>query len=84
MKKFTTILNFDFSAREVAKFNEIVYNYTSQIIIIYEGREANAKSLLGLFDLKIKKGAVLSFGISGSDEGDARDVIEKFFREKRG
>lgn len=60
--------------REASKFQ-------SDITLIKEDREANAKKLFALMSLAVKSDDKITVKIEGSDEETAASELEKFFKE---
>ncbi len=65
------------ASRLVQKANE----FDSEIVLQYNGREANAKSILGVMSLGVKQGSNIVLKAQGEDETDAvitlRELIDK-------
>ncbi|MCD8019038.1 MAG: HPr family phosphocarrier protein [Clostridiales bacterium] len=61
-------------AKEAGKFH-------SKIIIMTGERIAGATDLMGLMNLRLKRGMVVSVIAEGSDEWDAITAINNFFKE---
>jgi phosphotransferase system HPr (HPr) family protein len=62
-------------ARPAARFVKEAKGYTSQIVVIKGGREANAKSSLRLMTLGAKHGDRVMIRAEGEDEGAAVDAL---------
>ena len=60
-------------AQEAAKFK-------SDIFLIKEGIEINAKSIMGIMMLAAEKGAKLTLSLSGIDEAEAHKALKKVFK----
>ena len=55
--------------------------YSSEITIIKDGKEADAKKLFGVMGLAVKQDDKVTVRISGDDEETAAENLEKFFKE---
>ena len=63
--------------RAAGEFVKVATKFTSDIVVVKDGRKANGKSILGLASLAIERGAKIVVKINGSDEREARAAIEK-------
>jgi len=52
-------------------------NFDSEIKLIYDGKEANTKSILGLMVLAIEPGAEVKIIAEGEDEKEALEELEE-------
>lgn len=66
-------------ARPAALLVQEAGKFRSTIHIIKDGKEADAKSLLGVMSLAIKQGEKILLRIEGEDERQAADKITLFF-----
>ena len=64
-------------ARPAAKLVETAGKFSSKIMISYNGREANARSILKVLALGAEHGAMINVRIEGEDEGEAARAIEE-------
>lgn len=64
-------------ARPAALFVQEAQKYKSQVMLVFEGRRANAKSLLGVLGLGIGSGATVSIISEGIDETEAVESLKK-------
>ena len=79
MKKTFTITAPDgIHARPAALLVNAAANFTSDIIISYEGQEANLKSILSVMALSIPSQAAIELSGSGDDAEAALDYLEQF------
>ena len=53
----------------------------SQVKIEANGKSANAKKLMALMSLGVKKGQEVKVTVEGPDEEEAAGLLEQFFRE---
>ncbi|OYD06901.1 HPr family phosphocarrier protein [Paludifilum halophilum] len=67
-------------ARPAALLVKEAGNYTSNIQLVKEDKQADAKSLLGVMSLSVRKGDEIAIRAEGEDEDQAaqqlRDLIE--------
>jgi phosphocarrier protein len=57
-------------ARPAALFVQAAQKQKSEVIVVYENKKVNAKSLLGLLSLGITKDAVILILADGEDEAE--------------
>jgi len=70
----------DLVARDLALLVQIANNYVGNSITIHkDGHQVNAKSILGMFALKIEKGQCLMLSVDGRESNQVVTAIEKFF-----
>lgn len=69
-------------ARPCGMLSNTAMKFESEIKIIKEGYEVNAKSVMGLLTLAASKGSVITVIANGRDEKEAIDEIEKLFESK--
>lgn len=69
-------------ARPSALLVKRAMEFSSDITLLNDGREADAKSVLGIMTLCAKAGTELTLKINGADEKDARDAIVEVFNTK--
>ncbi|WP_058486722.1 HPr family phosphocarrier protein [Defluviitalea phaphyphila] len=65
-------------ARPAALFVQIASQYKSNIHVLMEDKQVNAKSIMGMMSLGALKGQELTIRAEGEDEKEAIDVLEKF------
>lgn len=68
-------------ARPAAKLVQLASLFSSAIQIIYKGRKANAKSIMGVLMLAAGFGAKVIFEIEGQDEDLAAKAIVALVHE---
>lgn len=84
-KKFVINCNEGFHLRPAQVFMEAVTPLKSKVIIKKsDDEEADAKSILGLMSLGLEKGAEVVIEVSGPDEIEAMQVVEKLFENNFG
>lgn len=82
MNTFTIQINNDVNSREAVSLSQALSPIKSEIYLHIEDRKVNAKSILGLLSLSIKKGDILSFDVIEDNEVDGvRAAVEKILTE---
>jgi phosphocarrier protein HPr len=69
-------------ARAAAKLSHLANKFISNIFLIYNDDQVNAKSLLGILTLAASVGNTITIQASGSDEDKAVKAIAKLFKRK--
>lgn len=67
-------------ARPAASLVQFVKNYSGEVKIIKEGKEANAKSIFNVMSLGIAKGAEIELVIDGEDDEKFADQLVDFIK----
>ena len=67
-------------ARPAALIAQEAGKFKSEICLIKEGIEINAKSIMGVMMLAAEKGARITVTITGSDEVEANKALKKVFK----
>jgi phosphocarrier protein HPr len=62
-------------ARPAAQFVKTAKRYSSQIVVVKDGREANAKSALKIMALGAKKGDEITIRAEGEDAEEAVEAL---------
>ncbi len=62
-------------ARPAAEFVRTAKRFSSEIVVVKGGREANAKSSLKLMTLRARKGDTLTIRAEGDDAQEAVDAL---------
>jgi phosphocarrier protein HPr len=60
-----------FHLRAAGRIVKLTKSFASDVTIRYNGRVANAKSIMGLASLAAEYGTVVEIEVSGADEDDA-------------
>lgn len=68
-------------ARPASIFVQTSNKFKSDIQVEYESKTANAKSILQVLSLGVKKGEKISLKISGTDEVQALTTLKKLILE---
>ncbi len=71
-------------ARAAAKLVNIAGLYSAEIIIRYNGKMANGKSIMDLMLLAANQGHEIELTVNGEEETQAVAAIEKLINEKFG
>lgn len=71
-------------ARPAAMFAQKASSFKSNIMIFKEGKNANAKSIISIMGLGVKKGDNLLVKIDGPDAAEAGAALKKIVDEKFG
>ena len=80
ISKNLTILNkLGLHARAAAKLVALSNNFKSEIMLVKDNKSADARSIMKLLMLSASKGSVLEVSITGKDQEEAMDSIEKLF-----
>ncbi|WP_099320757.1 MULTISPECIES: HPr family phosphocarrier protein [unclassified Anaerococcus] len=67
-------------ARPAASLVQFVKNYSGEVKIIKDGKEANAKSIFNVMSLGIAKGAEIELVIDGEDDEKFADQLVDFIK----
>ncbi len=62
-------------ARQAAQFVQEANRYTADIFLEKEGRQVNAKSIMGIMSLAIARGTTITLVIEGVDEEQALEAL---------
>lgn len=65
-------------ARPIAMLVQVASQYDSTIYLEMAGKKVNAKSIMGMMSLSLKKGDSINVLADGSDEAAAIEGIEKY------
>ncbi|CAL4318257.1 HPr family phosphocarrier protein [Buchnera aphidicola] len=76
-KKIKINAKYGFHIRPAALFVKKAKQFKSEILIKFDGKEANGKSLFNLQTLGISKGSIITIIINGTDEKKACTSLEK-------
>lgn len=71
-------------ARPAAMFAQKASSFKSNIMIFKEGKNANAKSIISIMGLGVKKGDNLLIKIDGPDASEAGEALKKLVADKFG
>jgi phosphocarrier protein len=80
ISKNLTILNkLGLHARAAAKLVALSNNFKSEIMLEKDNKSADGRSIMKLLMLSASQGSVLEVKITGKDQEEAMDSIEKLF-----
>ena len=78
-----TIINkLGLHARAAAKLVGTASQFSSQVTVYKDGRQADAKSIMAVMMLAAAKGSELTFEISGADEENAWQAIAELINNR--
>lgn len=85
IKKNIKIVNkLGLHARAAMKLVNLASRYQSKILISYNNREVDAKSIMNVMVLAASCGATIELIVSGEDEQEAMQALEKLINDKFG
>ena len=77
-KSMTINIPSGLEARPVALLVQVASQYESKIMVETGSRQINAKSIMGMMSLGLSEGEELTVTVSGPDEQEAIDHIERY------
>ncbi|MCH8529622.1 MAG: HPr family phosphocarrier protein [Saccharospirillum sp.] len=83
-EKLTIINKLGLHARAAAKLVGVAAQYESQIKLLKDGREADAKSIMSVMMLAASQGTELDVHIHGPDASDAWDALLTLVQDRFG
>ncbi|MDA3914210.1 HPr family phosphocarrier protein [Oleiagrimonas sp.] len=69
-------------ARASAKLVQLVNGFKSTVMLVGNGREINAKSIMGVMMLAAGLGSTLTVRVEGPDESEALSAVTDLFERK--
>lgn len=83
MKEFTYIITDKegIHARPAGELVKLAKTYTSGILVLNDGKKADAKKVFGLMGLGAKQGMEITVQVEGEDEDAAAAAVETFLKE---
>jgi phosphocarrier protein len=69
-------------ARASAKLVQLANGFSSSVMLVGNGREVNAKSIMGVMMLAAGLGSTVTVRTEGADEQDALDAVLDLFDRK--
>lgn len=86
MERNVTVINESgIHARPASIFAKKANEFDSDVLLIYKGKEVNAKSIMGIMSLSISKNSEITIKAKGSDEEEAvnalTQIVESGFGE---
>jgi len=83
IKREITIINeLGIHARPAGMVANTASRFASDIKLVKDGMEVNAKSIMGIMTLAAGKGSVIEVTARGKDEAEAVKAIEELFARK--
>ncbi|MDF2634995.1 MAG: Phosphotransferase system, phosphocarrier protein HPr [Pelosinus sp.] len=71
-------------ARPAAMFAQKASSFKANIMVSKDGKSANAKSIISIMGLGVKKGDILLVKIDGLDAAEAAAALKKLVEDKFG
>ena len=71
-------------ARAAAKLVHTAGGFASQVTLVKDGEEVDAKSILGILQLGAAQGSELDIRCEGGDEDEALNAVTRLFLERFG
>ncbi|MCT4598969.1 MAG: HPr family phosphocarrier protein [Vallitalea sp.] len=86
MEKFTAEVRNEVGlhARPASVLTKTTSKFKSDITISKDGKDYNAKSIIGILSMGAKKGDTVSLTIEGSDEEKAAEILKSLFEDNFG
>jgi len=83
IKRDITIINeLGIHARPAGMVANTASRFASDIKLVKDGMEVNAKSIMGIMTLAAGRGSIIEVSAKGKDEADAVKAIEELFVRK--
>ncbi|GAK07274.1 HPr family phosphocarrier protein [Geomicrobium sp. JCM 19038] len=80
-REVTVSLKTGLQARPAALFVQEANRFGSNVFLEKNGQEVNAKSIMGVMSLAIRKGTSVTIKADGNDAEEALDALETFVTE---
>ena len=77
-KEVKIMISDETEAHPVAMLVQIASKYDSTVYMEVPGKKVNAKSIMGMMSLELKKGGMITVLADGPDEAEAVEGIEAF------
>lgn len=71
-------------ARAAAKLVHLAGSFASQVTLVTDGEEVDAKSILGILQLGAAQGTEVAIRCEGADEAEALDAVTRLFHQRFG
>lgn len=68
-------------ATPIARLVQVANSFESSAYIVNDGVKVNAKSIMGMMNVVISNGSSVVLEVTGIDEADAMEAIEKFLKK---
>lgn len=83
-KNIKILFNEGLHARPATELIKLIQPYNSEVKLSKGDTTVDAKSILGIMSLGVSKDDEISIEISGDDEKDVMDALDKFFATEEG
>jgi len=83
-KEFTIQNKVGLHARPASVFVQTAMKFKSDIVVVKDGKEVSAKSILGVLSLGAEKGSKILIKISGEDEKEAIEALDELINNNFG
>lgn len=80
-REVTIVNQLGLHARAAAKLVHIAAAFASEVLVVRNNEEADAKSILGILLLAAPQGSRLTVRCSGRDEDQALQAVERLFAD---
>lgn len=71
-------------ARAAAKLVHLASGFSSEVSVLRDGEEVDAKSILGILQLGAAQGTDVTIRCAGDDESEALSAVVRLFNERFG
>lgn len=71
-------------ARAAAKLVHTAAGFTSEVTLVKDGSEIDAKSILGILQLGAAQGSEIAIRCDGGDESQALEAVTRLFNDRFG
>lgn len=78
-KEFTVVTDTGIHARPATLLVQEASKYSSEVQLEFDGKQVNAKSIMGVMSLGIAQNATFTIVTDGNDEEDAMKGMEDLF-----
>ena len=82
VKKLKILNKLGLHARAAAKVVSTANEFESDIVLVKDGKNADARSIMKLLMLSASQGTRISVAVDGVDQKDAMKSIERLFNNK--
>ncbi|MDM8534669.1 HPr family phosphocarrier protein [Clostridiaceae bacterium HSG29] len=82
MTKIQILAENGIHARPASKIVNIVKNAESEVFLIKDGKKHNAKSIMSILGMGIKKGDEIEIDVTGSDSNEIESKLIQIFKEE--
>ena len=79
VEEFTVNNEVGLHARPAANFVQTASKFKSKITVVTDGKEVDAKSIIGILSLGVESGAKIVVKVDGVDEKEAMSAIKSLF-----